>query len=110
MDMKKVRVGIAPDDLKIGEWTTETLDIFENITIRSDHYDLEIRPNSIEIEALSASWQVTSDDIIFVSYTSTFDFELNNSFFTNSAAFKSIIETTSGSYLFACSTNNSPFL
>ena len=64
-------------DLKIGEWTTETLDIFENITIRSDHYDMEILPNSIEIEALSASWQVTSDDIIFVSYTSTFDFEVN---------------------------------
>ena len=64
-------------ELQIGEWTTETLDIFENITIRSDHYDMEIRPNSIEIEALSASWQVTSDDIIFVSYTSTFDFEVN---------------------------------
>ena len=64
-------------DLKIGEWTTETLDIFENITIKSEHYDIEIIPDSLEIEALSANWQVTSDDIVFVSYTSTFDFEVN---------------------------------
>ena len=42
--------------------------------------------------------------------TNTFELELESSFFTNSAAFESIIETTSGLYFLACLTNNSPFL
>ena len=64
-------------DMKIGEWTTETIDVFENITIVANHYDFEVIPDSIDIDALSAEWQVTSDDIIFVKYTSTFEFEVN---------------------------------
>jgi len=64
-------------DMKVGEWTTETLDIFENITIVAHRYDYEIIPDSIDINALSADWQVTSDDIIAVKYTSTFEFEVN---------------------------------
>ena len=64
-------------DMKVGEWSTETLDIFENITIVVHRYDYEIIPDSIDINALSADWQVTSDDIIFVKYSSTFEFEVN---------------------------------
>jgi len=64
-------------DMKIGEWTTESIDIFENITIVAHHHEYEILPDSIDINALSADWQVTSDDIVFVKYTSTFEFEVN---------------------------------
>ena len=64
-------------DLKIGEWTTETLDIFENITIVENHFSIELIPDSLSIDALSAEWQVTADDIVSVTYTSNFEFEVN---------------------------------
>ena len=38
-------------DMKVGEWSTETLDIFENITIVVHRYVYEIFPDSIDINA-----------------------------------------------------------
>lgn len=64
-------------DLKIGEWTTETVEIFENFTIVVHHFDLETLPDVIEINALSQDWQATADDIVSITYTSSFDFIVN---------------------------------
>tara|TARA_B000000460_G_scaffold249222_1_gene229227 strand:- start:1193 stop:1975 length:783 start_codon:yes stop_codon:yes gene_type:complete len=56
-------------DMKVSEWTTETLDIMENLTLTINHHVIENVPSSIEILALSNNWKVTSGDIISVSFT-----------------------------------------
>jgi len=56
-------------DMKVSEWTTETLDIMENITLSVTHYAIENKPLSVEILALSNTWKVSSGDIISISFT-----------------------------------------
>lgn len=61
-------------EMKVSEWSTETLDIMENLTLSVNHFVIENMPTSIGILALSNSWKVSSGDIISVSFTNPLEF------------------------------------
>lgn len=56
-------------DVQIADWTTETIEVFQNSTLSITRFLIEALPSGISVLALTGAWEIAPSDLIEATFT-----------------------------------------
>lgn len=51
-------------DVQVADWTTETIEVFQNSTLTIRRYLIEALPSGISVLALTGAWEIATSDLV----------------------------------------------
>ncbi len=64
-----VRLESGTFDVQVADWTTETIEVFQNSTLTIRRFLIEALPSRISVLALSGNWEIASSDLVEATFT-----------------------------------------
>ncbi len=56
-------------DVQVADWTTETIEVFQNSTLNITRFLIEALPSGISVLALTGAWEIAPSDLIEATFT-----------------------------------------
>lgn len=65
----EVKLETGTFDVQISDWTTETIEVFENSTLSIRRFLVDAKPSAINVLALSGGWEIAPSDLVEATFT-----------------------------------------
>ncbi|MEE9282575.1 MAG: hypothetical protein V3U49_00675, partial [Nitrososphaerales archaeon] len=56
-------------DVQVADWTTETIEVFQNSTLSITRFLIEALPSGISVLALTGAWEIAPSDLVEATFT-----------------------------------------